>query len=154
MQKIRGKKKLLLYGMAGLGVNMLNLIIGSYLCDALMVEGFQEDVGNWTYLNKTLIVASVWSIMIAISKVLDGVIDIPFAGWTDKLKSRWGKRRPAILIGMIPMMIAYVLFLSTVTEQRTQYFEYHLVRSNAVRILRLLYVDYGYVLRNLFRNRR
>ncbi len=112
MQKITGKKKLFLYGMAGLGINMLNLIIGSYLCDALMVEGFQENIENWTYLNKTLVVAGIWSVMIAIAKILDGVIDIPFAGWTDKLKSRWGKRRPAILLGMIPMLIAYVLFLT------------------------------------------
>ena len=111
MQKIRGKKKLFLYGMAGLGVNMLNLIIGSYLCDALMIEGFQENIEHWTYLNKTLVVAAIWSLMIAIAKIVDGIIDIPLAGWTDKLKSRWGKRRPAILLGMIPMMIAYALFL-------------------------------------------
>ena len=111
MQKIKGKAKLFLYGMAGLGVNMLNLIIGSYLCDALMIEGFQENIENWTYLNKTLVVAAVWSIMIAAAKILDGIIDVPFAGWTDKLKSKWGKRRPAILLGMIPMLIAYVLFL-------------------------------------------
>ena len=111
MKKIRGKGKLFLYVMAGLGINMLNLIVGSYLCDALMVEGFDVNVENWTYLNKTLVVAGLWSIMIAISKVLDGVIDIPFAGWTDKLKSRWGKRRPAILTGLVPMLVAYVLFL-------------------------------------------
>lgn len=111
MKKISGKRKLLLYGMAGIGVNMLNLIIGSYLCDALMTEGFDANIENWTYLNKTLVVAGVWSIMIAIAKIIDGVIDIPFAGWTDKLKSKWGKRRPAIILGMIPMIISYVLFL-------------------------------------------
>ena len=47
MQKIRGKFKLLLYGMSGLGINMLNLIIGSYLCDALMTEGFVENARNF-----------------------------------------------------------------------------------------------------------
>ena len=111
MGKIRGKFKLLLYGMSGLGINMLNLIIGSYLCDALMIEGFVENASNWTYMDKTLIVAGLWSVMIAIGKVLDGLIDIPFAGWTDKLKSKWGKRRPAILAGLIPTVITYVLFL-------------------------------------------
>ena len=111
MGKIRGKFKLLLYGMSGLGINMLNLIIGSYLCDALMIEGFVENASNWTYMDKTLIVAGLWSVMIAIGKVLDGLIDIPFAGWTDKLKSKWGRRRPAILAGLIPTVITYVLFL-------------------------------------------
>ncbi len=111
MNKISGKFKLLLYGMSGIGINMLNLIVGSYLCDALMTEGFVENASNWTYMDKTLVVAGLWSIMIALGKVLDGVIDIPFAGWTDKLKSKWGKRRPAILAGMIPTIITYVLFL-------------------------------------------
>ena len=111
MKKISGKFKLFLYGMSGLGMNMLNLIVGSYLCDALMTEGFDVNIENWTYMNKTLVVAGLWSVMIAIGKVLDGLIDIPFAGWTDSLKSKWGKRRPAILAGLVPAVIAYVLFL-------------------------------------------
>ena len=111
MKKLRSKKQILLYSMSGLGVNMLNVIVGTYLCDALMVEGFSTNVENWTYANKTLVVAGVWSIMIFLAKVLDGVIDIPFAGWTDNLKTKWGKRRPAILIGLIPMIICFVLFL-------------------------------------------
>ena len=111
MKKLKGKKQILLYAISGLGVNMLNLIVGTYLCDALMVEGFSANVENWTYFNKTLVVAGVWSIMILLAKILDGVIDLPFAAWTDNLKTKWGKRRPAILIGLIPMVIAYILFL-------------------------------------------
>lgn len=111
MKKLKGKKQILLYAISGLGVNMLNLIVGTYLCDALMVEGFSANVENWTYFNKTLVVAGVWSIMILVAKILDGVIDLPFAAWTDNLKTKWGKRRPAILIGLIPMVIAYILFL-------------------------------------------
>ena len=116
MKKLRNKKQILLYSVSGLGVNMLNLIVGTYLCDALMVEGFGENVSNWTYLNKTLVVASVWSVMILVSKILDGVIDIPFAGWTDNLKTKWGRRRPAILVGLIPMIISYVLFLIPISS--------------------------------------
>lgn len=111
MKKLKTRKQILLYSMAGLGVNMLNLIVGTYLCDALMVEGFSTNIENWTYANKTLVVAGVWSVMIFLAKVLDGIIDIPFAGWTDNLKTKWGKRRPAILIGLIPMIICFVLFL-------------------------------------------
>ena len=73
MKKLRSKKQILLYSMAGLGVNMLNLIVGTYLCDALMVEGFSTNIENWTYANKTLVVAGVWSVMIFLAKVLDGV---------------------------------------------------------------------------------
>lgn len=118
MKKITGTKKLLLYSLSGLGVNMLGIIIGSYLCDALMVEGFDVNVENWTYLNRTLVAASLWAILIAVAKILDGFIDIPFAAWTDKLKTRWGKRRPAILVGFVPMLVAYLLFLLPLTTEK------------------------------------
>lgn len=108
MKKITSKKALILYGMSALGFNMMNLIVGSYLCDALMVEGFDVDIENWTYANKTLIVAGIWSVIVFISKVLDGVIDIPLAAVTDKLKSRWGRRRPPILVGMVVTIAAYL----------------------------------------------
>ena len=71
MKKLKGKKQILLYAISGLGVNMLNLIVGTYLCDALMVEGFSANVENWTYFNKTLVVAGVWSIMILFAKILE-----------------------------------------------------------------------------------
>ncbi|MFA7111549.1 MAG: MFS transporter, partial [Bacilli bacterium] len=111
MKKINSKGKLFLYALSGMGVNMLNLIIGSYLCDALMVEGFEKNVANWTYLDKTLVVAVVWSIFVTVSKIIDGLVDIPLASFTDNLKTKWGKRRPAILMGFVPMLIMYCLFL-------------------------------------------
>ncbi len=111
MQKITSRKKLLLYGCSGMGVNMLNLIVGSYLCSALLVGGFDEHIESWTYLSKDLVVAAIWGILVFAAKVMDGVIDLPMSSFTDRLKTKWGRRRPAIMIGFIPMIIAYVLFL-------------------------------------------
>lgn len=111
MKKITNKRSLLLYGMSALGFNMMNLVVGSYLCDALMVEGFDVNIENWTYANKTLIVGAIWSVAILIAKALDGVIDIPMAAMTDKLKSRWGRRRPPILVGMVVTILSYFAFL-------------------------------------------
>ena len=91
------KKQLTWYGIAGLGPNMLNLMVGAYLCDALMTEGFSANIEHWTYLNKTLIVIAVWSVFVTIAKIIDGVIDVPLGAMTDHLKSRWGKRRPSML---------------------------------------------------------
>ena len=113
MKTFHTKRSLFLYALGGMGVNMLNLIIGARLCDALMIEGFDPaDVGFWTYADKTLVVAVVWSVMITIAKVIDAVIDIPLATFSDRLGTKWGKRRPALLMGLIPMMIAYVAFLN------------------------------------------
>ena len=114
MRTIHSKKKLFLYGMSAMGVNMLNLIVGSYLCDALMTEGFAQEIEYWTYANTTLVVAGIWSVLIAVSKILDGLIDIPLASFADNLKSKWGRRRPALLIGLFPMILAYIGFLNPI----------------------------------------
>lgn len=115
MKKLTKRSQMLLYGCAGIGVNMLNIIVGSYLCSALLTGGFHEHVENWTYLNKNLVVAGIWGALILIAKIVDGVIDIPMSSLTDNLRSKWGRRRPSILIGFIPMVAAYLLFLLPLT---------------------------------------
>ena len=61
MKKITSRKKLALYGCSGMGVNMMNLIVGSYLCSALITGGFApEAIGRWTYIDKSLVVATPW----------------------------------------------------------------------------------------------
>ena len=112
MKKITSRKKLFLYGCSGMGVNMMNLIVGSYLCSALITGGFSaEDIGRWTYTDKSLVVATLWAALAFVARVLDGIIDLPFASFTDRLKTRWGRRRPSLVIGFVPMVMAYLLFL-------------------------------------------
>ncbi len=44
-----------------------------------------------------------------VARILDALVDIPIAHWTDNLKSKWGRRRPMMLLGMIPAALVYVL---------------------------------------------
>ena len=111
MKKITNRKQLILYGCSGFGVNMLNMIMGSYLCSALMTGGFEKHIENWTYLNKTLVVAGLWSVLVFIAKAFDGLIDLPLAAFADKLNTKFGRRKTAILIGLIPTVVSYCLFL-------------------------------------------
>ena len=111
MQKITSRKKLTLYGCAGMGVNMLNIIMGSYRCSALLVGGFESKIESWTYLGKDLVVAGLWAVFVFIAKALDGIIDLPFATLADKMKTKLGRRKTAILVGFIPLIVAYLLFL-------------------------------------------
>lgn len=115
MKKLKSKFSILLYSLSGLGVNMLNLIMTSYLLDAVMTEGFHENIENWTFFNKTIVVAGVWSISILIAKILDGVIDVPFSSWCENIRSKWGKRRPAILIGLVLTILSFVGFINPIT---------------------------------------
>ena len=111
MKKLTKKSSIILYGCSGLGVNMLNLIVGSYLCSALLVGGFDKNIENWTYLNKDLVVAALWAILIVVAKVVDGLIDLPLSHFVDNLNSKFGKRKTAIVLGFVPMLISYLLFL-------------------------------------------
>ena len=119
MQKLDKRWKIILYGCSGLGVNMLNMIVGSYLCSALLIGGFDKHVENWTYLNRDLVVAGLWATLILVVKVLDGFIDIPLSNFTDNLRTRWGRRRPAIVMGFIPMVLGYLLFLVPINNGAT-----------------------------------
>ena len=88
MQKIKSKKKIFLYGCSGMGVNLMNIIVGSYLCSALLTGGFEEHIESWTYLNKDLVVAALWGVLILAAKAMDGIIDLPMSSFTDRLKTR------------------------------------------------------------------
>ena len=119
MKKLKSKKQLILYGCSGLGVNMMNIIVGSYLCSALLTGGFVDHIESWTYLNRDLVVAGLWMVFAFLAKALDGIIDLPFAALADNIKSRFGRRKTAILIGFIPMVLAYLLFLVPINDSAT-----------------------------------
>ncbi|MHA1109877.1 MAG: MFS transporter [Promethearchaeota archaeon] len=105
------KGQLILYAFAGFGPSLLGTILGTYMINAVILEGFGVDAEYWTFATRTLVVTAIYSVLVFVAKMLDGITDIPLAGWTDSLKSKWGKRRPAILIGFIPMVISFGLFL-------------------------------------------
>lgn len=111
------RSQLPLYALAGFGPNMLNTIITIYLVDALQSAGFVQNLESWTFAGKTIVAVFLFSILKFIAQLVDGIIDIPFAAWTDTLKTKWGRRRPAILLGLIPMLISYVLFCFPPTLQ-------------------------------------
>ncbi|MBQ7387620.1 MAG: MFS transporter [Clostridia bacterium] len=119
MQKIKSRKLLALYGCSGIGVNMLNIIVGSYLCSALLTGGFVEHIESWTYLNRDLVIAGIWSVFVFLAKALDGIIDLPFAAFADNLNTKFGRRKTAILMGAVPMIISYLLFLVPLNKDAT-----------------------------------
>lgn len=112
MRKLHSKWQIVLYAASGLGINLLNTVMASYLCSALLVGGFKGDAVNYqTFAQKDLVVAALWAAFAFIAKVIDGVIDVPMAALTDGLRSKWGRRRPSLIIGLVPLLISYVLFL-------------------------------------------
>ena len=104
------KWKEFLFAFSGFGPNFLMVLMGSYYSDALnpssleMGEQFQAIMPGVCY-----ILPALFPILFAIGKVFDGIIDIPFAHITDNLSTKWGRRRPAIAVCFLPMLISYIL---------------------------------------------
>jgi len=111
MRKLTTKRQKLLYAMGGFGVNLMNTIMGSYLCSALLVGGFGEAaIPYQTFEQRDLIIPAIWAVFAFVAKIVDGIIDVPMAAFTDGLRSKFGRRRPAILIGLVVMMAAFAAF--------------------------------------------
>ncbi len=110
MQSLNKKWKELLFAFSGFGPNLLMVLMGSYYSDALNPssletgEQFQAIMPGVCY-----IMPALFPILFALGKVFDGIIDIPFAHITDTLSTKWGRRRPAIAVCFLPMLISYVL---------------------------------------------
>ena len=99
-----------LFAFAHFGPCMLSTIISVYLVDALQVAGFGSDVENWTFAAKTIVAVGLFSVLKAISSLMDGLVEVPVATFVQNLKTPWGRKRPAILVGTIVMTASYVLF--------------------------------------------
>lgn len=111
MKLLKSRKKMFLYACSALGVNLLNIMVGSFLCSALLIGGFGEDaILNQTFEGRDLVIGGAWAAFVVVAKIIDGVIDIPMATFTDNLRSKWGRRRPTILMGLAVLVASYVAF--------------------------------------------
>ena len=103
------KWKEFLYGFSGFGPNFLMVLMGAYFTDALNPTALDEGSLQAIMHPVCFILPAVFPILYAIAKVFDGIIDIPFAHITDTLSTKWGRRRPAIAVCSIPMILSYVM---------------------------------------------
>ena len=110
IQSLNKKWKEFLFAFSGFGPNFLMILMGSYYSDALnpsaleMGEQFQAIMPGVCY-----ILPALFPILFALGKVFDGLIDIPFAHITDTLSTKWGRRRPAIAVCLVPMIVSFAL---------------------------------------------
>ncbi len=109
MNSLDKKWKEFAYAACGFGPNLLNVILGAYLTDSLNPSGLTEGIEVWSISGMCIIAPAFFGILWMVAKVFDGIVDIPIAHLTDNLRTRWGRRRPAIIIAFIPMVLSYIL---------------------------------------------
>lgn len=104
------KWKEFLFAFAGFGPNFLMVLMGSYYSDAMNPSALESGEQFQAILpGVCFILPALFPVLYALSKVFDGLIDIPLAHITDTLSTKWGRRRPAIAVCMLPMIVSFTL---------------------------------------------
>lgn len=87
------------FGIGDLGGNLFFTAMGSY---------------SLIFLTDTVgLPAALAGAALLIGKIWDAVVD-PFIGfYSDRTRSRWGRRRPWLLLGALPLLLTMWLFFST-----------------------------------------
>ena len=107
------KWKELLFAFTGFGPNFLMVLMGAYFTDAVnpvaLGTGTSASIYQAIVPGVCLILPVLFPFLWAIGKAFDGIIDIPFASITDRLSTKWGRRRPAIAVCAAPMIVSFAL---------------------------------------------
>ncbi len=108
VKSLNTKWKEFVFALSGFGPNFLMVLMGAYFTDAINPVAFAgQDTFQAIMSGTCFILPALFPILYAIAKAFDGIIDIPFAHITDTLSTKWGRRRPAILVCMIPMIVSF-----------------------------------------------
>lgn len=109
MNSLNKKWKEFVYAASGFGPNLLFVLLGAYFTDAVNPVGLIADKDSWSLSGYTLIMPSIFGILWMVAKIFDGLVDIPLASFTDNLRTRFGRRRPAIVMAFVPMVASYLM---------------------------------------------
>ena len=93
-----------IYAIGGFGPGFLYQVVLTYLLYYYRPAQSRIELG-------ALVLAppAAYALGMLLARILDGVVDIPIAAWTDNMRSRWGRRRPMMLLGLIPTVACFVL---------------------------------------------
>ncbi len=108
-ESLNKRWKEIVYGASGFGPNLFMVLMMAYFTDAMYPEFLKAAKDQWSITGYSLVFPAIWGVLWTLGRVFDGVIDLPLAHLTDNLNTRWGKRRPTILVALVPMILSFAL---------------------------------------------
>lgn len=97
----------LLYSCASCGINIISITVSTWL---LYFYAPPPDSGRTQYLSATLV-----GVLLSVGRLWDAVIDPLIGHWSDFNRSRWGRRRPFLMLAT-PVTVIALLLLWTPPE--------------------------------------
>ncbi len=94
--------RIMLYSLASAGLNILSITVSTWI---LYFYAPPPDSGRIQYLPVTLV-----GVLLTITTLWDAFIDPLIGHWSDNLRSRWGRRRPFLILGA-PVVAAMVVLI-------------------------------------------
>ncbi len=88
----------LAYAMGGLAMNLTNLIVAQWILVRYVPSP-----------EKALVPAGLFATLFLLGRITDGVTDPLIGYWSDRLRSRRGRRIPFILWGLVPFAVVFAL---------------------------------------------
>lgn len=98
------------YSVGNMGVGLLPSVIGGWALYYLSPPVLSAaEIADGRIQLPTYIAASVVGLTLAIGRITEGLLN-PFIGnWSDRTRTRWGRRIPYLLFGSPVMVMAFVL---------------------------------------------
>jgi GPH family glycoside/pentoside/hexuronide:cation symporter len=93
--------EIILYNLAGFSFNVYDTILYAWVAYFYMPP---EDSGLIKYVP-----LGVFGLILALGRVLDAVTDPLIGYWSDRTKSRWGRRKPYIFVSAPILFISFLL---------------------------------------------
>jgi len=94
-----------LYALGSLGSYTLNNLVLTWILFFYHPSEAEAASTGATFFVSAAAASATW----IVARLVDGVCDLPIARWTDNLHSRWGRRRPMIAAGLLPLAASFIL---------------------------------------------
>ncbi|MCB1322885.1 MAG: MFS transporter [Leptospiraceae bacterium] len=98
----------LLYSMGGLTMNITNLVISQWLYKFYVTDRHIPEP-SWEFFGWTITAGILFGSFIFLGRITDAITDPLVAYWSDNTRSRFGRRIPYILYGIIPFAVVFAL---------------------------------------------
>lgn len=93
------------YGVGDFASNLIWTVLGSFLL--------------YFYTDVALIPVAATGTIMLVSRILDAFIDPVIGAFIDRTNSKWGRTKPYILFGIIPLIVFYILSFTTINGSDT-----------------------------------